>query len=346
MISIIIAGGSGTRLWPLSTSSCPKQFLEVDDSGRSLLQKTYDRVKDISERIYIVTCKELHDKTAEQLPQIAHDIVVEPSRGGLANAYYLGLRRLKADGYGDDQQIFVLWADHLIHDDITFQTTVKEASHAVENGLNLVQFGIVPTYASNQLGYIKKGKELDGQANTYEIESWKYQPDQDTANEWFASGEYLWNAAYFVTTPRYTIGEIKRGSQESYASYEAIVNASDSDLDKVYTSQQVALLDHVLSEKMQNAHVIACTFDWIDVGNFHDLHSVSSLDDEGNYIKGQLEQIDVTDAYVHNELDVPLAIVGLDNIVVVATKNGILVASKSHARRVGEIAKKIQSSQK
>ncbi len=346
MVVLIIAGGSGTRLWPLSTPVRPKQFLEVDDSGRSLLQKTYDRVKGVAEKVYVVTCQEIFDETVRQLPEIADTIVAEPSRRGLANAFYLGLRQLQKDGVGDDEQVFVLWADHLIHDVETFQSTVLLASKAIDDGLKLVQFGIVPSYPSNQLGYIKKGAPYAGIANTYEIDSWKYQPTQDVANEWFESGEYLWNAAYFVSTPRYVLGEIQRESTDSYASYEAIVSAAPDELAAVYNRQEVRLLDHVLSEKMQGAHVIACTFDWIDVGNFNDLHSVSKHDEAGNYRRGDVELSDVSDSYVRNELDVPVAVVGLDGVAVVATKDGILVVPKGQAKKVGDVAKIIQAKSK
>jgi len=342
MIAIIIAGGSGTRLWPLSTSDFPKQFLTIDDSGRSLLQKTYDRVKEIADSVYLVTSEQIYEESKRHLPEIEKNIVVEPSRKGVANALYLGFRRLIQDGIQNNEPIFVLWGDHLIHDEDTFRAMVIEANQSVKKGAKLVQFGIVPNHPSNQLGYIKKGKSGRYSDSIYEINSWKYQPDQETANEWYASGDYLWNAGYFVSTIDYVIGEIRRESPESFKEYEAIVEADDSDLETVYNAQEGAILDHVLSERMKSAHVIACTFDWIDVGNFHDLHSVSPVGDNDNYVKGEFEHLDVNESYMHNELDIPVAVVGLDNVVVVATEKGILVANKSQARKVGEVAKKIQ----
>lgn len=340
MITIIIAGGSGTRLWPLSTSTKPKQFMQVDDSGRSLLQKTYDRVKGLSSSIYVVTSAPIVDETRRQLPELADRIVTEPSRKGLANAFYLGIRRLLLDGVGSDEPIFVLWSDHLIHDQDTFQRTVVEAERAVSQGAKLVQFGIVPDYPSSQLGYIKKGANLKD-SNIFEIDAWKYQPDQETANEWFETGNYLWNAGYFVSTIGYVMGEIKRESPESYSEFDAINSSSDELLGDVYNAQQGAILDHVLSEKMKGAHVVACTFDWIDVGNYQDLHAVSRHDADANSIRGNVHLLDVRDSYVANDTDVPVAVVGLSNIAVVVTDDGIVVADKSQSRKVGDIAKKI-----
>jgi mannose-1-phosphate guanylyltransferase len=345
MIVIIIAGGSGTRLWPLSTPTKPKQFLTIDESGRSLLQKTYDRVKGVADKVYVVPSAPIYDETVRQLPEIRDNIICEPSRRGVGNALYVALRYLRRDGVSDTEPVFVLWSDHLIHDEKTFARMVENARKAVESGAQLVQFGIVPTYSSNQLGYIKKGTSSSFGADVFEIELWKYQPDQETANAWFESGDWLWNAGYFVSTPRYILGEVERESPESYASFKAIDAASDSELAQVYDAQEVAVLDNVFSEKMKGAHVVACTFDWIDVGNFNDLHSVSSLDDSGNYLKGNSHIMDVHDGYVRNELDVPVAVIGLDNIVVVATKDGILVANKSQARKVGDIAKQIAADQ-
>ena len=341
MIVIIIAGGSGTRLWPLSTPLIPKQFLTVDDSGRSLLQKTYDRVKDVADTVYVVPSAPIYDETLRQLPEIEGNIICEPARRGIANALYVALRRLERDGVSENEPVFVLWSDHLIHDEVAFTQMVNSAQQAVEAGAPLVQFGIVPTYPSNQLGYIKKGQAGRYGERVYEIASWKYQPDQDTANAWHESGEYLWNAGYFVSTRAYILGEIARESPVSFTAYQAIRDASDDQLESVYNAQSEAILDHVFSEKMQGAYVVACSFDWVDVGNFHDLHAVSAQDSEANYQKGAVTKLDVSDSYLRNELDIPLAVVGLDNVVVVATKDGILVTSKSQAKKVGEVAKQI-----
>ena len=341
MIALIIAGGSGTRLWPLSTSTRPKQFLKIDESGRSLLQKTYDRVKNTVDDVYIVTSAPIADETRQQMPELLNNIVVEPSRRGVANALYLGIRRILQDGIKTDEPIFVLWSDHLIHDQETFERTVIDAKKAVTEGAKLVQFGIVPDYPSNQLGYIEKGQSLGG-SNVFEIASWKYQPDQLTANQWFETGRYLWNTGYFVSTVDYILGEIQRESPESYAEYEAIYQASEEELESVYNAQQGAVLDHVLSERMKGAHVVACTFDWVDIGNYQDLHAVSSQNSDANTVRGLVETHAVHNSYLANETDVPVAVVGLSNVAVVVTKGGIVVVDKSQARSVGDVAKKLQ----
>jgi mannose-1-phosphate guanylyltransferase len=345
MRTIIIAGGAGTRLWPLSTSTFPKQFLEIDDSGRSLLQHTYDRVALRSDSVYIVSSQPVAEITASQLPEIKDNIVVEPSRRGVANALFLGLRRLELDGIPDDEPLFIIWSDHLIRDVKAFTECVDTALSAVASGANLVQFGIVPTHASTGLGYIKKGSRSELGDKLFEIDDFKYQPDQQTANDYFSSGQYLWNAGYFITTASYIKAEIKRESPDSYKDLTAILTTNNSELSGVYDNLNVSLLDHVLNEKMKNALTIACTFDWMDVGNFRDLHSVSDLDDEGSYIKGAVSILDVSDSYIRNDLDTPLAVIGLDNVVVVNSPQGILVMSKSHAQRVGEVAKTIISRQ-
>lgn len=341
MISIIIAGGSGTRLWPLSTPDFPKQFLEVDDSGRSLLQKTYDRVKTVSDKVYLVTSEQISEESLRQLPEIKDNVIIEPSRKGVANALYLGFRRLLKDGISKDEPVFVLWGDHLIHAQRTFHETIDEALKAITSGASLVQFGIVPNHASNQLGYIKKGANAGFGENIYEIDSWKYQPDQETANAWYETGDYLWNAGYFMSSINYVMAEIERESPESYKEYTAIIEADNTELESVYNAQEGAILDNVLSEKMKGAHAIACTFDWIDIGNFHDMHSISPQDEQGNLKKGDVELVDCEQSFLHNELEVPVAVVGLDNVVVVATEKGILIANKSQARKVGDVAKAI-----
>src|SRR5690606_22161471 len=141
-------------------------------------------------------------------------------RRGVANALYLAFRQLKKDGVSDTEPIFVLWGDHLIHAEKVFHETIVEACEAIKADARLIQFGIVPNHPSNQLGYIKKGGSGTYGENVFEISAWKYQPDQETANRWFASGEYLWNAGYFISTMAYIMSEIKRGSPDSYAEYE------------------------------------------------------------------------------------------------------------------------------
>ena len=346
MIVCIIAGGSGTRLWPLSTSSYPKQFLSLEEGDRSLLQKTYDRVKDVADSVYLVSSAEIAEESVRQLPEIEDNMIIEPSRKGVANALYLAFRRFKNDGVSDHEPIFILWGDHVVNAQKVFTDYVTQAEEAIRGGCRLVQFGIVPNHPSNQLGYIKKGKPLNNGSAIFEIDSWKYQPDQETANEWYASGEYLWNAGYFMSTMDYVAGEIERESTDSSAEYKAIIGAKDDELDRVYNAQEGAILDHVLSERMKGAHVIACTFDWIDVGNYHDMHSISSLDDDDNHLVGNITKTDVSTSFIRNEIDIPVAVVGLDNVAVVVTKQGILVANMAQARKVGDVAKQIVAKEK
>lgn len=341
MIVCIIAGGSGTRLWPLSTSSYPKQFLSLQEGDRSLLQKTYDRVKDVADSVYLVSSTEIAEESVRQLPEIKDNMIIEPSRKGVANALYLAFRRFKKDGVSVDEPIFILWGDHVVNAQKVFADYVTQVEMAIKDGCKLVQFGIVPNHPSNQLGYIKKGEALDSDSSIYKIASWKYQPDQETANEWYSSGDYLWNAGYFMSTMDYVASEIERESPESYSEYKAIIEAKDEELEEVYNAQEGAILDHVLSERMKGAHVIACTFDWIDVGNYHDMHSISSLDEEDNHLKGDITKTDVSTSFIRNDLSIPVAVVGLDNVAIVATKQGILVANLAQARKVGDVAKEI-----
>jgi mannose-1-phosphate guanylyltransferase len=122
----------------------------------------------------------------------------------------------------------------------------------------------------------------------------------------------------------------------------AITTADDAALDGVYNAQEGAILDHVLSEKMKGAHVVACTFDWIDIGNFHDLHSVSKQDADANTQRGNTHLLDTTSSFIVNETDTPVAVIGLDNVAVIATNAGIVIVNKSQSRKVGDVAKKIQ----
>lgn len=342
MIVVIIAGGSGTRLWPLSTVDYPKHLLRLTNE-RSLLQNTYDRVKDLADDIFVIP-EESHVKHVyEQLPGVPKkNILVEPARRGTASCVVWALSEIKKRKYAN-QSIFFLWADHLIRDKRGFQAAVRQADELAEKLDKLVWLGVEPTYPSTGFGYIKKGERLaNGFKNVYELEKYVEKPDHETAEAYFETGDYLWNMGYIMGTLSTFEREINKYAPKLAKDYKRLLKASDPR--QIYLSLEPDAIDYALSEKVLDAVVVPGAFDWVDIGSFHDLYGVSHQDESGNHIKGDNVELDsVSNSFVRNEQNTPVVVIGLDNVAVISTENGILVTNKNYAQKVGDIAKKIQN---
>lgn len=343
MIVVIIAGGSGTRLWPLSTHNYPKHLLRLTNEN-SLLQNTFGRVSKLTEpeQIFVVSEASHSEHVIKQLPAIPKEnVLVEPARRGTASCFLLALNAIKARGL-DDQAIFFLWSDHIIRDQRGFATTANQAGELAEKTAKMVFVGIEPTYPTTGLGYMEKGDRLqNGFKNAFELKQFVEKPDKKTATHYFQSGNYLWNTGYLIATRSTLEREIQGKNKQLWDNYQALQKSDDTK--ETYLGFKSEAIDKALSEHVDDGLVVPGTFDWLDIGSFHDLHGVSDQDEAGNYRYGdhvELEQ--VSNSYVRNEQGLPVAVIGLDNVAVVATENGILVTNKTYAQKVGEISKRFK----
>jgi len=345
MIVVIIAGGSGTRLWPLSTQDYPKHLLNLTND-RSLLQNTYDRVKDLASEVYIITEKSHSKYVGQQLPEIpGKRILAEPARRGTASCFALALSEIKRRRRSDEA-IFFLWADHLISDTKSFQKAVIEAAELAEAQKKLIFMGVKPTYASTGFGYIQEGKKVKSLTkDVFELKQFVEKPDKKTAEQYFKNGKFLWNTGYLIGTLGTFEREIHNQAPRLWNDYKSLNGTLLSmNRKKLYMDFVSEPIDTALSEHVPDGLVVQGKFDWADVGSFHDLHGVSEQDKIGNHISGENVELDnVADSYVRNESKVPVAVIGLDNVAVIATDNGILVTNKSQAQKVGDISKKLQA---
>lgn len=342
MIVVIIAGGSGTRLWPLSTHDYPKHLLRLTNEN-SLLQNTYNRVSKLAgpDHIFVVSEASHSDHVAKQLPEVPQgNILVEPARRGTASCFLLAMKAIQDRGL-KDQAIFFLWSDHIIRDLRGFAATAKHAGDLAEEKGRIVFVGIEPTYPSTGLGYMEKGDRLpDGVKQVFELKQFVEKPDKKTATHYFRSGDYLWNTGYLISTRKTLEREIKEKNKRLWDDYRALLKSSDDN--KTYLGFEPEAIDKALSEKVDDGLVVPANFDWLDIGSFHDLHGVSEQDDNGNYVNGDnVEMEKVSNSYVRNEQDLPVAIIGLDNVAVVATGHGILITNKTYAQKVGEVSKRV-----
>lgn len=345
MITVIIAGGSGTRLWPLSTSNNPKQLLALTNE-KSMVQNTYERAKLLTKDIYVVPDISHAEALKAQLPELDDDhFVVEPGRRGTANCIVAALAHV-AKRHDHDEPIAFIHADHHIRDSHGFALSFKEAAEASSARGEIVLIGIEPTFPATGFGYIERDDAVEGLDGVFHVESFKEKPDFETASKYMASGNYLWNCGYFVGSVNTFLKEMEQYAPELKTNYEKLKDLTDSEgYAKTYLSFENEVIDVALIEKSSSLLVVPAGFDWMDVGNFADLHEANQSDKKKNYFRGEnIYDIEVENAFVRNEEpEKHIAVIGLDNIVVVNTKDGLLVARKDLSPRVGEIAKKIQS---
>ena len=345
MIVVIIAGGSGTRLWPLSTSDYPKHLLRVNGDKRSLLQNTLDRAQQVAgsiDSVYVVSEIGHIKFVKDQLPELADDhFIVEPARRGTASCLAAALVRLKKSHYSDEVVTFVA-ADHYIRGHIGFEQSFKLAERTSVQQKQIVMVGVEPDYPSTGFGYIQKGDLLSQDALVYKVHSFKEKPDYKTAQQYMNSGNYLWNCSYHVGTIGMFKHAMEKFAPKLFANYQKLAKASEADYKKVYLGFENNSIEYALIEKANNLLVIPASFDWMDLGSFADLYRAADHDEDGNQVHGWAEIKDVANSMVHNQEEKPVAVIGLDNVIVVNTPHGILVTRKDQSQKVGDISKKLQ----
>lgn len=344
MITIIVAGGSGTRLWPLSTPDKPKQLLSLIDDY-SMIRNTYDRSTAFADEVYVVTEQSLVTELRRQIPELDDQhLIIEPGRRGTANCIVAALAHI-VRYHSSDEPVAIYWSDHHIRDTKGFARAFSLAAEASsETGL-VSLIGIEPTYPATVFGYIEKGEAVSELGQAFRVQRFKEKPDYQTAQEFLRSGNFLWNCGYMVATVDVYLDQFAKFAPVLKERFETLrtLEPQTEEYTRVYQDYESDTIDYAFTEKVDQLVVIAATFDWMDVGNFTDLYDSVERDEKGNYINGDnIHQIDVEGSYIRNEESAkPVAVIGLDNIVVVNTPNGILVARKDMSPRVGEIAKQL-----
>lgn len=335
-------------MWPLSTHDFPKHLLKLTNE-KSLLQNTYERVKELSDDIFVIPEKSHSKHVYSQLPELPwKNVLVEPARRGTASCVVLALSEIKRRRF-ESQAVLFLWADHLIQDKKAFVEAALQAAKLAESEQKLVFMGMKPSYPSTGLGYIQKGKKQPGKSkNVFTLKQFVEKPNAATAKLYYKSGEYLWNTGYLTGTIEAFEREIKAHAPRLWNDYQSLLSTRlPIRRRKFYMDFVSEPIDTALSEHVPDGLIVAGGFDWLDIGSFHDLHGASRQDKGGNFVSGpDIELENVTDSYVRNETDIPIAVIGLENVAVIATENGVLVTNKAHAQKVGDVSKKLQSNHK
>jgi mannose-1-phosphate guanylyltransferase len=341
-----MAGGSGTRLWPLSRELFPKQFLSLAGK-QSMLQATVTRLHGLHVGSPLVICNESHRfLVAEQLRQLdalSHNILLEPAARNTAPA--LALAALHASGQGQDPVMLVLAADHLISDVTAFQHAVSAALPLALAG-SLVTFGIVPTAPETGYGYIRRGAALD--AAGCRVAAFVEKPALAQAQQYLASGDYLWNSGMFCFRASRYLEELGKYRPDILAACQAAMIQTQADLDFVrvdtalFTACPAESIDYAVMEKTDAAVVVPMDAGWSDVGAFAALWDVLPKDSDGNVHRGDVLAHDSHNNLVMAENGL-VATVGMRDFVVVQTKDAVLVAPRSRVQEVKHIVEQLKA---
>lgn len=343
MIIVIIAGGSGTRLWPLSTPNYPKHLLKINGDSLSLLQQTYERAKLLTRDIYVITDASHIEHVIGQLPNVPKDnIICEPGRRGTANCIVSALIKIGSK-HDPDEPIASIHADHYIRDVAGFTNSFNLAAKLSSEEKQLVLLGVEPDYPSTGFGYIEKDELLIDNSFAYKVKSFKEKPDFETARNYLKSGRYLWNCGYFVGSLNTFKNSISKYSKELDKAYKDLSSATNDSYNETYLSLNNLAIDTALIEKVPNLLVVPASFDWMDIGSYNDITLAIGGDERGNSTSGRTEIYEVENSLIYNFEDKPMAVIGLDNVVVVNNEHGVLVVRKDLSQKVGEVSKRINN---
>lgn len=351
IIPIIMAGGSGTRLWPLSRSLYPKQFLSLINEN-SLLQETLKRLDGLNCLPPVIVSNNEHRFiVAEQLRQFGVDdfqIILEPVGRNTAPA--VALAALKSLELHGDHHMLVLAADHAIQDIEAFHAAVLAAEQeSVDN--KLVTFGIVPTKPETGYGYIKKGEQVKN--SVFKVNSFVEKPDLETAKNYLEQKCYLWNSGMFMFKASVYLDELKKFRPDILAACKESLSSASTDLDFIRLNSDVFAecpdesIDYAVMEKNQDCVVIPLDADWSDIGSWTSLWEISEKDEHENVSHGDVINYNSRNNYIYSEGSL-ISTVGVNNLIIVQTKDALLVAQQDNVqdiKKIVEILKKQKRSE-
>ena len=354
LIPCIIAGGAGTRLWPVSREAMPKPFMRLPD-GESLLQKTFNRASGLAdvENVLTVTNREVYFRTVDDYRvlnenKLRLDFLLEPFGRNTAPAIAAAALHVQAV-HGDDAQLLILPADQLISDTQAFANAVSCARALADQGW-LVTFGLVPTRAETGFGYIEKGQAVSDQA--YQVARFVEKPDAVTAGEYLSAGLHLWNAGMFCMRVDTLLSELEAHAPDVVGAVRDCLAQSKSkegsnelqiELEPAFFDLVPNIsIDYALMEHSTKVAVVPCELGWSDIGSWQAIRELAPADDNGNQFNGQVVQRDVTNCYIDSKNRL-VGAVGLDNLIIIDTPDALLIADADRTQEVRYLVQELKS---
>ncbi len=342
--ALILAGGSGQRFWPISRDALPKQLLKLF-GDKTLLEMTVERLEGLvpNENIVILTNKQQEAAVRKLLPQLPKEnIIAEPEKRDTAPAIALGVGWVVARD--PSATMMVLPADHLIKDQKEFQRVLTNAMKAAEVGQSLVTIGIKPTWACPSYGYVERGRRaslpgVDDQA-VYEVARFREKPNPDLAEHFLSHGNFAWNAGMFIWTIPAIFSELSRHCPALADFVSELRNSKDfnATVSKQFNKMPKLSIDYALMERASRVLNIEATFDWDDVGNWTSVGRYLKSDKDGNQHNCALSQLDSASNLIFSQTGQHVALLGVQDLIIVSSKDALLVTSRAHAENIKKLA--------
>ena len=344
----IMAGGIGSRFWPMSRTSYPKQFLDILNTGRTLIQGTYDRFSKFipKENIYVVTAEEYVEIVKEQLPELPlANIVAEPSRKNTAPCIaYISYKLKKLNEKGS---LICAPADHIILDEVAFTKVCLEALSFVTAHKALITLGIKPTHPNTGYGYIQF-EQQPASDNVYKVKTFTEKPNTELARTFVSSGEFLWNAGIFVWQVNNIVSAFQKYQPELAEIFEAeLVHYNTPKekeaIDKIYPQCTNISIDYAIMEKADNVYIIPSSFGWSDLGTWNSAHENMEKDYLGNAVAGSdVMVIDAKDNMVHVPNHKLVLLQGLNDYIIVDTEDVLMICKKDKEQEIKQYVAEVK----
>lgn len=351
IVAVIMAGGRGERFWPKSRRNMPKQFLSLTSDGKTMIQHTTDRIKDLVniDDIFIITNKNYKNLVLNQLPEInPQNIILEPASRNTAPCIGLVSTYIRYRYEDEDTVMIVLPSDHLIKYNEIFIDTLKKAVDIAIEDRNMVTIGITPSYPETGYGYINFGyNENDKKySGAYKVNKFVEKPDLEKAKEYLSSGKYLWNSGMFVWKTSTILNSFEEYLPKVYQGLTRIGNSlgtkeENEVLNREFTNFEAQSIDYGIMEKYKQIYTVPGSFGWDDVGSWLALERTFQSNEEGNIVEGNVITVNVKDSIIQAK-DKLIATVGLKDIIIIDTEDSILICNKKDVQDVKKVIENLK----
>ena len=346
--AILMAGGVGSRFWPVSTEEFPKQFHDMLGTGDTLIQKTFQRLSHLipKENIYILTNERYNDLVLEQLPEVTQkQVVLEPAMRNTAPCILYA--SLKIQKENPDAVMIVAPSDHWIEDEVTFSKNVEQAFSFCEKNDALMTLGIQPTFPNTGFGYIEFDKTTSEAIKS--VNQFREKPDYETAKSFIAQANFLWNAGIFMWSAKSVINAFKNNQPNLYAHFETGIPVYNTEFEDDFIKENYPLaenisVDYAIMEKSDNVYVIAAEFDWNDLGTWGSLYDKLDKDNDGNaVVNARTLAEDTSGNMIRTKNDKVVVVDGLKDYIIVDKDEVLLIVPKSKEQDIKKILQNVKT---